>query len=65
VRFREDSPEELARARAAVTAWRDENPIGTDEQVVAVLGHQFHRDYGPVLRAVLFVVDRHRARQGT
>jgi hypothetical protein len=62
VRFREDNPQELARARAAVAAWRDQNPAGTAEQLVAELGGQFHRDYGPVLRAVLFVADRHQAR---
>ena len=62
MRFREDSPEDLARARTAVTAWRVRNPEGTPEQLVAALGDQFHRDYSPVLRAVLFAVDRHRAR---
>jgi hypothetical protein len=40
-------------------------PEGTAEQLVAALGDEFHRDYGPVLRAVLFAVDRHRARQVT
>jgi len=30
---------------------------------VAVVGHRFHRDYGPVLRAVLFAVDRRNARE--
>jgi hypothetical protein len=65
VRFREDSPQELARARAAVAAWRDQNPAGTAEQLVAALGGQFHRDYGPVLRAMLFAVDRHHARNIT
>ena len=62
MRFREDNPRELARARAAVAAWRDQNPAGTAGQLVAALGGQFHRDYGPVLRAVLFATDRHRAR---
>jgi len=65
VRFREDNPQELARARAAVAAWRGQNPAGTAEQLVAALGGQFHRDYGPVLRAVLFAADRHRARAVT
>ncbi len=65
MRFREDSPLELARARAAVAAWRDQNPAGTAEQLVVALGGQFHRDYGPVLRAVLFAVDRHLAREVT
>jgi hypothetical protein len=62
VRFREDRPRELARARAAVSAWRDQNPAGTAEQLVAALGGQSHPDYGPVLRAVLFSADRHSAR---
>jgi len=65
VRFREDSPRELARARAAVAAWRDQNPAANVEQLTAALGGQFHPDYGPVLRAVLFAVDRHRARNIT
>jgi hypothetical protein len=65
VRYREDTPELLARARAAVAAWRDQNPAGTGEELVDAIGHQFHRDYGVVLRALLFAVDRHRARQVT
>lgn len=65
VRYREDTPGELARARAAVAAWRDRNPAGTGEDLLAEIGHQFHLDYGVVLRAVLFAVDRHRARQVT
>jgi hypothetical protein len=65
VRFREDNPQELARARTAVAAWRDQNPGGTAEQLAAELGGQFHQDYGPVLRAVLFAADRHQARHIT
>jgi hypothetical protein len=61
VRFREDSPEDLARARAAVAEWRDQNPAGTAGQLVAALGGQFHLDYGPVLRGMLFAIDRDRA----
>jgi hypothetical protein len=63
VRFREDNPGDLDRARDAVADWRRHNPTGTDEELLAALGHRFHRDYGVVLRAVLFAVDRHRARQ--
>ena len=65
VRYREDTPGELDRARAAVAAWRDRNPAGTGEDLLSAVGRQFHRDYGVVLRAVLFAVDRHRARQVT
>ena len=65
MRFREDNPRELARARTAVAAWREQNPAGTAGQLTAALGGQFHRDYGPVLRAVLFAVDRHQARNIT
>jgi hypothetical protein len=65
VRYREDTPGELARARAAVAAWRDRNPAGSGEDLLVAIGHQFHQDYGVVLRAVLFAVDRHRARQIT
>ncbi len=65
MRFREDNPADLARARAVVTAWRDKNPAGTGEELVAAVGCEFHRDYGVVLSAVLFAVDRHRAREVT
>jgi hypothetical protein len=65
VRFREDTPEDLARARAEVAAWRAEYPAGTGEQLVAALGHRYHKDYAPVLRAMLFAVDRHRSHQIT
>ncbi len=62
MRFREDNPRDLERARAAVGAWREQNPQGTAEELVADLGPQFHRDYEPVLRAVLFAVDSHGAK---
>jgi len=65
VRFREDHPADLIRARIAVAAWRDQNPAGTSDELVVAVGHQFHRDYDVVLRAVLFAVDRHRAREVT
>jgi len=65
VRFREDHPADLARARTAVMAWRDQHPAGTADELVGAIGHQFHRDYGVVLRAVLFAIDRHRAREVT
>jgi len=65
VRFRDDNPADLTQARTAVTAWRDQNPAGTSDELVTAVGHQFHRDYGVVLRAVLFAVDRHRAREVT
>jgi hypothetical protein len=35
------------------------------DELVATVGRQFHPDYGVVLRAVLFAVDRHRAREVT
>ncbi len=65
MRFRADNPAELARARAAVKGWRDQNPAGDAEDLIAAIGHRFHRDYDVVLRAMLFAVDRHRARQVT
>ncbi|MGD0607489.1 MAG: hypothetical protein ABSA53_28390 [Streptosporangiaceae bacterium] len=58
MRFREDHPEDLDRARAAVAQWREQNPAGTEGQLLAALGPQFHPDYTPVLRAVLFTHDR-------
>lgn len=63
--FREDSPEDLAWARTAVADWRDRNPAGTGEELLAAIGHQFYQDYAAVLRVVLFALDRHRARQVT
>ena len=65
MRLRENNPADLERARAAVTAWRAQNPGGTSEDLVAAIGCQFHPDYGVVLRAVLFAADRHQARQVT
>lgn len=65
MRFRVDSPQELTRARAAVSAWREEHPDGTGEQLVAALGGQFHRDYGAVLRVVFFAADQRRAHEIT
>lgn len=65
MRFRDDNPADLARARTAVTAWRDQNPAGTSDELVAAVGRQFHRDYSVMLRAVLFAVDRHRAHEVT
>ncbi len=65
MRFREDNSQELAGARAAVAAWRGQNPGGTSEELVAAIGCQFHPDYGVVLRALLFAADRHQARQVT
>jgi hypothetical protein len=62
VRLREQKPEDLKRARAAVAAWREQNPAATGEQHIADLGSEFHPDYGVVLRAVLFAVDRLRGR---
>ena len=65
MRYREDRPEDLARARAAVAEWRTANPEGTAEQLVADLGAGIHPDWAPVLRAMLFVVDRRAARAVT
>jgi hypothetical protein len=65
VRFREDKPEDLMRARREVAVWRARNPAGTPSQLVADLGPGFHADYAPVLRSVLFIVDRQQARQVT
>ena len=48
-----------------MAAWRDRNPTRTGEEMIAAIGHPFHRDYGVVLRAMLFAVDGHRAGQVT
>ena len=57
MRFREDSEEERSRARDAVRAWREENPDGSPEEMLTAVGPDFHKDYGPLLRAVLFRAD--------
>ena len=57
MRFREDKPGDLERARTAVAQWREQHPAGTQDQLTAALSPQFHPDYGPVLRAVLFAFD--------
>lgn len=62
MRFREDRPEDLARARVEVAAWRAQHPAGTAGELVTAIGHRYHFDYGPVLRAVLFAVDSHGAK---
>jgi hypothetical protein len=62
MRYRENKPENLMRARTAIAAWRVQHPQGTAEQLVWDLGGQFHRDYHVVLRAVLFAVDSHAAK---
>jgi hypothetical protein len=59
--FREDKPGDAARARAAVAQWREQNPAGTDEQLIEAFGSDFHPEYGPVLLAALFAVDRDHA----
>jgi hypothetical protein len=48
-----------------VAAWRERYPQGSPDQLLTDLGCQFHPDYGVVLRAVLFAVDRHQAREIT
>jgi hypothetical protein len=58
MRFREDNPEDLDRARTAVAQWRQQHPAGTQDQLLAALSPQFHPDYAPVLRAALFTHDR-------
>ena len=65
VRFREDNPEDLDRARAAVKQWREENPQGSADQMTADLCGEFRAGYDPVLRGLLFAVDRHGARDVT
>jgi len=57
VRFREHGEEDRARARDAVRAWREENPDGSPEQMLAGIGPCFRPDGGPVLRAMLFRAD--------
>ena len=62
---REQAARQPLRARAAVADWRGQYPMGTDDEMVAAVGRQFRPAYGVVLRAVLFAVDGHRAREIT
>jgi hypothetical protein len=64
MRFREDKAEDRARARTEVAAWREQNPDGTVDEMLAALGSRFHKDYGPVLRSALFRADDQRDRHG-
>jgi hypothetical protein len=52
------SDEELAAARAAVADWREQHPEGTEDQLVAALNPGPDPDYGLMLRAMLFAIDR-------
>ena len=65
MRYREVNLTDLDRARAAVAEWRQQNPAGTEEQMVTAIRHRFPRGYDTVLRCALFAHDRHRARQIT
>jgi hypothetical protein len=62
MRYREDKPEYLLRAREAVAAWREKHPQGTYEQLVADLGPDFPDGYASVLRSVLFVIESRGAK---
>jgi len=62
VRFRDESAEDLERARAAVNEWRDQHPQGTADELVAELGGQFKPGYGTVLRGVLAAIELHGAK---
>ena len=65
MRFREEKPGDLDRARAAMAAWREGHPAGTDADLIAAVGPAFHPDWAVVLRGMLFAVDPHRARRIT
>jgi len=41
-----------------VAAWREAHSQGTYDQLVADLGPDFPDGYGPVLRSVLFALER-------
>ena len=62
MRFRDDSPEDLERARAAVREWRAGHPQGTPAELVDDLGGQFQPGYEPVLRGVLAALELHGAK---
>jgi hypothetical protein len=72
VRFRDDTPGLQVRARREVSAWREENPLGTAEEMTEVLCASWDKKAGtgfplacaPVLRVFLLAEDKRRA-QGT
>jgi hypothetical protein len=65
VRFREDKPADLDRARREVAAWREQHPHGTADELIEAVGLRFHPHYAVVLRGVLFAVDQNRAYEVT
>ncbi len=65
MRYRDDKPEDLERAREAVRDWRAADPDGTPDEMLAALAGEFHPDYGPLLRAVLFRTDLRDAKVTT
>jgi hypothetical protein len=65
VRFRENTGEDRSRAREAVKAWREANPDGSPAEMVTALDGDFRKDYGPVLRAILFRADLRDAKVTT
>jgi len=62
VRYREDNPVDLDRARVAVAEWREAHPDGTADQLVGDIGPQFHRNYAVVLRGVFFAAQDRASR---
>ena len=65
MRFREDTEKDQARAREAVRTWRVEHPDSSPDEMLTALGPDFHPDYGPVLRAILFGADLRDAKVTT
>jgi len=45
VRFRDEKPGDLDRARTAVAAWRADHPAGTADDLVAAVGPAFHPEW--------------------
>lgn len=64
-RWRDENPDERERRREAVRAWREANPDGSADEMVAELGGQFRPGWEPVLRATLFRMDLHDAKVTT
>jgi hypothetical protein len=60
MRFREDTPQELERARKAVAEWREAHPEGTAAEMVAAIGGQFHPHYAVALRGILYRIDEEK-----
>lgn len=65
MRYRNWKSADLDRARAAVAAWRDRNPQGRADQLIAEIACRFHPDDPLMPRRLLSAASRQAARRVT